>query len=85
VAVRFVAVYVCDVAALMFVNVLLSVLDCHWIVPVLPESVNVVLFVPVHTVAPPLMVPATDIGVTVATTAVLEEDTQPVIVFLDCA
>jgi hypothetical protein len=69
----------------MFVKFVLSVLDCHWIVPVLPESVNVVLFVPVQTDAAPAMVPATDIGLTVATTAVLEEDTQPVVVFLDCA
>jgi hypothetical protein len=69
----------------MFVKFVLSVLDCHWIVPVLPDSVSVVLFVPVQTVAAPLIVPATDIGVTVATTAVLEEDTQPVVVFLDCA
>jgi hypothetical protein len=49
----------------MFVNVLLFVLDCHWIVPVLPESVSVVLLLPVHTVAAPLMVPATDTGFTV--------------------
>jgi hypothetical protein len=69
----------------MFVKFVLSVLDCHWIVPVLPDSVSVVLFVPVQTVAAPLIVPATDVGVTVATTAVLEEDTQPVVVFLDCA
>ena len=69
----------------MLVNVLLFVELCHWIVPVLPVSVSVVLFVPEQTVAAPLMVPATDIGLTVATTAVLEEDTQPVIVFLDWA
>jgi hypothetical protein len=49
----------------MFVKFVLSVLDCHWIVPVLPESVKVVLFVPVQTVAAPLIVPATDTGFTV--------------------
>jgi hypothetical protein len=69
----------------MFVKFVLSVLDCHWIVPVLPESVSTVLLLPVHTVEAPPIVPETDTGVTVATTAVLEEDTQPVVVFLDCA
>ena len=69
----------------MFVKFVLSVLDCHWMVPVLPLSVKVVLFVPVQTDPAPVILPATDIGVTVATTAVLEEDTQPVVVFLDCA
>ena len=49
----------------MFVKFVLSVLDCHWIVPVLPDSVSVVLFVPEQTVAAPLMVPATDTGFTV--------------------
>jgi hypothetical protein len=49
----------------MFVKFVLSVLDCHWIVPVLPDSVSVVLFVPEQTVAAPLMVPATDVGFTV--------------------
>ena len=38
---------------------------CHWIVPVLPDSVSVVLFVPEQTVAAPLTVPATDVGFTV--------------------
>jgi hypothetical protein len=49
----------------MFVKFVLSVLDCHWIVPVLPEIVSVVLFVPEQTVAAPLTVPATDTGFTV--------------------
>jgi hypothetical protein len=61
----------------MFVKFVLSVLDCHWIVPVLPESVSTVLLLPVHTVAAPLMVPATDIGFTVmvALDVVTEEHT----------
>jgi hypothetical protein len=61
----------------MFVKFVLSVLDCHWIVPVLPESVSTVLLLPVHTVAAPLMVPATDTGFTVmvALDVVAEEHT----------
>jgi hypothetical protein len=47
------------------VKLLLLVELCHWIVPVLPLSVKVVLFVPEQTVAAPLMVPATDVGFTV--------------------
>ena len=35
--------------------------------PVFPDNVNVVLFVPVHTVALPAMVPPTDAGSTVIT------------------
>jgi hypothetical protein len=50
---------------MMFVKFVLSVLDCHWIVPVLPERVSVVLFVPEQTEAAPLTVPATDTGFTV--------------------
>ena len=46
-------------------NVVLSDDDCHWIVPVLPLKVNTVLFVPVHTAALPLIVPATLAGLTV--------------------
>jgi hypothetical protein len=49
----------------MFVNVLLFDELCHWIVPLLPVSVSIVLFVPVHTVSAPDMLPATDIGFTV--------------------
>jgi hypothetical protein len=49
----------------MFVKFVLFVLDCHCTVPVLPESVKVVLLLPVHTVAAPVIVPATDIGFTV--------------------
>ena len=69
--VRLVAVYVGDVAALMFVKFVLSVLDCHWIVPVLPASVKVVLFVPEQTVEAPDMLPATDTGFTVTVALVV--------------
>ena len=47
------------------VKVILSVDDFHCIVPVLPLSVNVVLFVPVQTVVAPPIVPATLVGLTV--------------------
>jgi hypothetical protein len=69
----------------MSVKFALSVLDCHWIVPVLSLTVKVVLFAPEQTVAAPLRVPATDTGFTVATTAVLAVDLQPVVEFLDSA
>jgi hypothetical protein len=49
----------------MLMKFVLSELDCHWIVPVLPLNVKVVLFVPEQTVAAPLTVPATDVGFTV--------------------
>ena len=49
----------------MFVKFVLFVELCHWIVPVLPLNVKVVLFVPEQTVAAPLTVPATDAGFTV--------------------
>ena len=52
----------------MLVKFVLFVLDCHWIEPVLPDSVNVVLFVPVQTVAAPLIVPATEGGIKVIVT-----------------
>ena len=55
----------------MFVKFALSELDCHWIVPVLPASVSVVLFVPVHTDAAPEMLPATEAGFTVTVALVL--------------
>ncbi len=42
------------------------VADCHLtIVPVCPDNVNPVEFVPVHTVAPPAIDPPTDAGDTV--------------------
>ena len=43
-----------------------AVADCHFVtVPVLPDNVKVVEFVPVHTVADPANVPPTDVGDTV--------------------
>jgi len=45
---------------------------CHLVtLPVLPPKVKPVLFVPVHTVAPPDILPPTDVGLTV-TVAELE-------------
>ena len=52
----------------MLVKVTLSDDDCHCIVPVLPLKVSTVLLVPVQTVAAPVMLPATDAGVTVIVT-----------------
>jgi len=55
---------------------------CHFvIVPVCPESVRVVLFVPVHTVASEETEPPTDTGstVTVASTEFADEHTPLVI------
>ena len=60
----------------MFENVVLSVDDCHCIVPLLPLSVNIVLFVPVHTVPAPLIVPATLIELTVAVTLLEVDNAQ---------
>ena len=49
----------------------LAVEDCHLVtLPVLPLNVRVVLLVPVHTVAPPAMVPPTEDELTVTSTAV---------------
>ena len=39
--------------------------DCHWILPVFPDKVNKVLFVPVQTEDEPVIDPATDNGFTV--------------------
>ena len=44
---------------------MLSVDDCHWIVPVFPDKVNTVEFVPEHTEVAPAIVPATEVGLTV--------------------
>ncbi len=51
--------------------------------PVLPESVSVVLFVPVHTVAAPAMLPATEAGetVTVLVAVASAQPPVPVIVY----
>jgi hypothetical protein len=55
------------------VKLILLALDCHWIAPVLPLSVKVVLFVPEQTVAAPLMVPASKGGLTVTKTGILAD------------
>jgi hypothetical protein len=65
------------------VKLILLALDCHWIAPVLPLSVKVVLFVPVQTVAAPLILPAIKAGLTVTKTGILTDvtdghDTKPV-------
>ena len=52
----------------MFEKETLSEEDCHCIVPVFPLKVSTVLLVPVQTVAAPVMLPATDAGVTVIVT-----------------
>ena len=52
----------------MFAKVTLSEDDCHCIVPVFPVKVSAVLLVPVQTVAAPLMLPATDVGLTAIVT-----------------
>ena len=48
----------------MLLNVMLSVDDCHCMVPVFPLKVSTVLFVPEQTVVAPVIVPATDTGFT---------------------
>ena len=63
------------VAPEMFVNVVLSGEACHWIAPVLPDSV-IVVPLPLHTVeAVAVAVPPTDVGFTV--TAALAEKAAP--------
>ena len=52
----------------MLVKVTLSEEDCHCIVPVFPLKVSTVLLVPLQTVVAPVMLPATDAGVTVIVT-----------------
>ena len=43
-----------------------AVADCHFVIlPVCPDNVKVVEFVPVQTVAPPAILPPTDAGDTV--------------------
>ncbi len=56
------ALKVDKLALVIFVKVTLSEEDCHWIVPVFPLNVNVVLFVPLHTVPAPEIVPATEMA-----------------------
>ena len=43
----------------------MSVDDCHWIVPIFPDKVKTVVFVPEHTVVAPAILPATDVGLIV--------------------
>ena len=69
--VRAEATQVVEVAPLILLNVLLSGDDCHWMFPVFPLRVSVVLFVPEHTVVPPETVPPTDDGMTVMVAVVL--------------
>jgi len=66
VAARLVAVYVATVFAMSTGVTQLSTDFCHFtMVPVYPERVSSVLFVPVHTVAEPAMEPPTEAGSTV--------------------
>lgn len=46
----------------------LTVEDCHWMVPTFPLKDSEELFVPVHTVVLPEIVPPTDAGLTVTAT-----------------
>ena len=64
---KFTAAKVELVAPAILLNVILSGEDCHCIVPVFPANVNVVLFVPEHTVAAPEIVPATGVWVVITT------------------
>ena len=70
------AVYVDEVAPTILLNVTLSGDDCHWIVPVFPLNVKVVLLAPLQTVAAPLMLPATLAGFTVITTLEVVAEAQ---------
>jgi len=68
--VKFVAVCVVVVLAISTGVTQLSVLDCHLvIVPVWPDKVSNVLFVPVHTVELPAILPPTETGSTVTVTS----------------
>ena len=60
----------------MLPKVTLSEDDCHCIVPVFPLKVSMVLLVPVQTVAAPLMLPATDVGLTAIVTLEVVADEQ---------
>ena len=77
VAVRFVAVSVEVVLAISADEDQLSVEYCHLVtLPVFPDNVRVVLFVPVHTVALPAMVPPTEVGLTLMVTFCVKEAVQ---------
>ena len=60
----------------MLLKVILLGDDCHWMEPVLPESVKVVLLVPEHTVDEPLMLPATLNGLMVKAPEILVTTAQ---------
>ena len=64
----------------ILLKVTLSDEDCHWIVPVWPLKVSNVEFVPEQTVVAPLMLPATETGLTVtATLAVVADAHAPLV------
>ncbi len=59
------------------------VADCHLtIVPVFPDNVNPVEFVPVHTVALPAILPPTDAALTVTVIALVYTVSFPVVTAL---
>jgi hypothetical protein len=64
----------------MSANVILSDEDCHWIVPVLPLKVIKVEFVPEQTDVDPLMLPATETGLTVTATLAVVAGAQTLLV-----
>ena len=84
VAVKLLAVCVVDVFAILvtFDEKLDTVDDCHLtILPVCPLKVKLVLFVPVHTVALPAIVPPTLAGLTVTVAlALLAESQTPLLI-----
>ena len=66
-----------DVAPLMLLNVELFVDDCHWMLPVYPLNVSVVLFVPEFTMPAPVIVPEADAALTVTSPDTLLVLVQP--------
>jgi len=82
--VKLVALKVADIESVILLKpVVADVVDfCHWILPVYPLKVNVVLFVPVHTLTlPPLKDPPTDAGLTVTVAlALLAESHTPLLI-----
>ena len=57
--------YVGEVTPVIFVKVMLSAEDCHWMVPVDPLNVSTELLAPEQTVVLPEIVPTTVAGLTV--------------------
>ena len=73
------ALKVAETESVIFVNpVVADVVElCHCIVPVCPLSVNVLLFVPVHTdTLPPVNVPPTLTGLTLTLALALDAESQ---------